>query len=104
MHDASVKCIISHTSKVEGLADPCILLIMSIQVYKSRNFVSSLWDSGSTLSLITFKKAKELNLYGKEITLSIFKTGGVQETLKSFSYTLPLQDMENKAVCITVYV
>ena len=62
LHKVFAAGIISHTSKVNSSADPCILLIMSIPMYRSNKFVSSLWDSGATINLITFHKAKELNL------------------------------------------
>ena len=104
LHKVLAAGIISYTSKVNSSVDPCILLIMSIPMYRSNKFVTSLW--GATISLITFHKAKELNLYGKEVSLAILKTGGVQETLESFRYSLHLQDIqdrENRDVCITVH-
>ena len=42
-------------------------------------YVNVLWDGGSTLSLITFRKAKELQLDGKQVDLAVTKVGGKTE-------------------------
>ena len=44
-----------------------------------------MWDSASTISLITFKKAKELLLVGTTVNLNITKAGGEEEEIKIMS-------------------
>ena len=55
----------------------CLLPLMAISsdTIPSRK-VNVLWDSGATFSLITFKKANQLNLISEEISISVIKVGG----------------------------
>ena len=52
----------------------CFLPLMKMKSYNEIMFV--LWDSGATISLITFQKAAQLNLKGKRVELSVVKVGG----------------------------
>ena len=51
------------------------LIEISSDTIPSRKVIV-LWDSGATFSLITFKKANQLNLIGEEISISVIKVGG----------------------------
>ena len=65
--------------------------------------VNVLWDGGSTVSLITFSKAKELGLKGKQVHLSIVKVGGNKEEISSYLYDLPLKNRDGEVVILQVY-
>ena len=47
---------------------------------------------GATFSLVTFKKANQLNVIGEEISISVIKVGGEKETVPSYACDLPLGD------------
>ena len=49
-----------------------------------------MWDGGSTLSLITFKKAKSLNLQGESVKLGMEVAGGGISLLDSRLYKVKL--------------
>ena len=65
--------------------------------------VNVLWDGGSTLSMITFKKAKEMKLTGKKVKLTIVKIGGVKEHINSYQYEVPLKDQAGETVHFQAY-
>ena len=102
LHQAHVSGITFHTECKKGL-DPCILLLMSIPVWNSQVKVNVLWDSASTISLITIQKAKELSLTGEKINLTIVKAGGDTEEISSHRYNLNLVDKNQKPLTIVVY-
>ena len=49
-----------------------------------------MWDGGSTLSLITFKKAKSLNLQGRAVKLGMEVAGGGVSIVDSRLYKVRL--------------
>ena len=53
-----------------------------------------LWDGGATLSLITFKKAKQLKLNGQDIKLAVTKGGGKTKEIMSSKYELAIKDKD----------
>ena len=65
--------------------------------------VNVLWDSGATFTLITFKKANQLNLIGENIGISVIKIGGEKETIPSYAYDLPLRDKSRQVITFRVY-
>ena len=79
----------------------CLLPVMKVNSISG--ILSVLWDSGASISLITFEKARELKLKGKRVELSVAKVGGQIEKMSSFMYTLPLIDKGNRVVTINVY-
>ena len=64
--------------------------------------VNVLWDSGATFSLITFKKANQLNLIEEEVSISVIKVGGEKETIQNV-YDPPLCDKSGKVIIFRVY-
>ena len=94
---------IPHTIDKGTIEGSCILQIMKISVTETNKSVNVLWDSAVTLSLITFKKAKELNLQGEETELNILLTGRATESIQSSSYALTLTDNRGLSVRVTVY-
>ena len=62
----------------------------------------TLWDGGSTLSLITFKFAKSLGLKGKPVKLEIIIVGGEAKAIESEIYRIVLIDNKNRKISIEV--
>ena len=93
IHDAFAEGITLHLfgNKTELQTEPW-LLIMNIGGDGHSESATVLWDSASTISLITFRKAKELRLSGKAVNLTINKTSGVVEDLRSLQYEVFLKD------------
>ena len=54
--------------------------------------VNILWDSGSTLSFITFEYAKKLKLQGKAVKLEIVSSGGTVKQVNSVRYSIYIKD------------
>ena len=71
----------------------CLLQIMQVKSGDSGEVVMNVfWDSGSKVTMITFKKAKQLGLKGERIRINIIKVGADKETIDSKLYTVPMQD------------
>ena len=64
--------------------------------------ISTLYDSGATISLITHNLAKVLQLPGQDIELTIIKVGNVIESVRSKIYTMTLVDFYGKRWPINV--
>ena len=61
-----------------------------------------LWDGGNTLSLITFQKAKKLQLQGQKVRLQIVKIGGEIKEFVSCRYQQFLTDKDGESVNVEV--
>ena len=79
----------------------CLLQIQRIKTSKGSTNV--LWDSAASICLITYSKAKEEKLHGKQVQLSITKVGGIDEKLTSHLYRVPLVNQYGKTVFIEAY-
>ena len=85
-------------------SSPCLLQIMAIPTATNSNKpVNVVWDGGANLSMITFRKAKELCLKGKPTTLSITKVGGTTDTTPSLVYSLPLLAIDGSLHAVQVF-
>ena len=98
LHEDNIERINSHTLK-EGQHktpgnDMSLLMISEVACFGQK--LITLWDSGSNISLITRKAAKELDLKGKKVMLRITKAGNQTEMEESIEYTVPLCDRKNK--------
>ena len=80
---------------------PCLLQIMMVR--SGNRCVNVLWDSGSTVSLITYQKAQELGLKGTPCTLAIVGVGCVREEVQPHWYSVKLLDEEGEEVEFQVY-
>ena len=78
-----------------------MLAISQVKCFGQR--ITTLWDSGSNVSLITKKAAAELGLKGKLVTLLITKASNVTDVEESMEYTIPLTDLRSQTWWITVY-
>ncbi|CAC5363493.1 unnamed protein product [Mytilus coruscus] len=72
-----------------------LLMISSVQCKDMS--LTTLWDPGANMSLITHKTAKRLGLSGQDITLSVTKVGNVTEHVQSKEYVIPLTDLREYA-------
>ena len=62
-----------------------------------------MWENGASLSFSTNSKAKDENLRGNKVELSIVKVGGKVEKIVSQKYPLDLTDSQGKVVQFEVY-
>ena len=82
----------------------CILPIMKVNGGKNlQQNINIMWDSGSTISMITFKKAKEMQLTGVKAQLSIVKVGGKKDDIESKYYEVPIRDIHGQLVKFNAY-
>lgn len=109
LHEAHASGISFHSEEVFSLrkgADAEVLLqIQKLKGVKEGgkcSTLNTLWDGGSTLSFITFRKAKEMKLTGHKVQLQIVKVGGTVEELESYRYNIGLMDKTNTVVTISV--
>jgi hypothetical protein len=71
--------------------------------YGNKMDVNTLWDNGSSLSFITFKKAAAMKLRrGRQLRLEIEKVGGEITEIDSCEYQLHLVDKNEDEVELTV--
>jgi hypothetical protein len=76
-----------------GHATPCLLQLMRVTAGKKIiDDMNVMWDSGATVCLITFKKARELGLVGEKVAITIVKVGGEKELIESRIYEVPVHD------------
>ena len=107
LHSAYIQGINFHTT-TSAMSNKdyhsCTRLLQLMKIKSgTKNFKSLnvLWDRGATLNLITFEKARELELRGKEIKISVVKVGGQKEEIYSFVYLLLNEKAE--VVMLQVY-
>ena len=109
LHSAHIQGINFHTttsamSNKDDRSSTCLLQLITIKsgtkIFKSLNV---LWDGGTTFSLITSEKAREFELRGKEIKISVAKVGGQKEEIHSFVYDLPLFNEKGEVVMFQVH-
>jgi hypothetical protein len=67
----------------------------------SKGSTNVLWDNAASICLITYSKAKEEKLHGKQVQMSNTKVGGIDVNLTSHLYQVPLQ--YGKTVFIKAY-
>ena len=82
----------------------CLLQLMQIPAGASpKSQVNVMWDSGATVSMITFKKARHLGLNGSKARISIVKVGGQKETIETEIYDVPLYDTNGRQELFKAY-
>ena len=62
-----------------------------------------MWDNAASLCFVTNSKAREQNLKGKKVDLSIIKIGAQDEEINTMKYTLPFIDAQGQIVHIEAY-
>ena len=83
------------------LCGTCLLQVQKIETKKG--WANVMWDNGASLSFITNNKAKDENLRGNKVELSIVKVGGKVEKIVSQKYLLDVIDSQGKVVQFEVY-
>ena len=104
LHEARATGIVFHGCK-KGSEVDTILQLQKAKCGKKHGTkipLSILWDGGSTLSFITFEKAKQLKLSGEKVTIEIVKVGGDIKLLDSCRYDLYLEDKSGDTTGIEV--
>ena len=86
---------------VSNLASREGLLLMIGSVYCKGEHLTTLYDSGSNISLIRSDCAKRLGLHRRKVTLDITKVGNQKETVNSHMYDVPLVDLDGNTWCIS---
>ena len=82
----------------------CLLQLMQVEAGTKQVMpLNTMWDSGAQLSLVTFKKAKELELTGIKTRLSIIKVGAEKESIDSRLYEIPLHDINGNIEYFKAY-
>ena len=95
LHDVLYRKLDNHLLSREGY-------MLEVSTVKSTSAsLTVLWDGGSTASLITHDKARELNLKGTNITVSITKVGNTVEVIDSKQYVVPLIDLNGEIYNVT---
>ena len=79
------------------------VLLMISEVPCKDDKLSTLWDPGSDISLITHRAADRLRLLGQDVTLSVSKVGNVVERLHTKEYIVPLTDKNGHVWQIKAY-
>ena len=88
----------------ENEASSCVLQIMKIKVAVGEtNYLNVLWDSGSTVSLITSDKAKVYGLKEIPVKLKLTTCAREERDMDSYSYTIPLIDKMGCKHNVTAY-
>ena len=79
------------------------VLLMISEVPCKDDKLSTLWDPGSDISLITHRATDRLRLLGQDVTLSVSKVGNVVERLHTKEYIVPLTDKNGHVWQIKAY-
>ena len=93
-----------HIADKNNASKFCLLQLMEVNAGAKQVMpLNTMWDSGAQLSLITFKKAKELELTGVKTKLSIIKVGAEKEIVDSKLYEIPLHDVNGNIESFQAY-
>nr|XP_054773989.1 transient-receptor-potential-like protein [Lytechinus pictus] len=87
-------------------AEECSGLECELHEQRYRKFNLSLWcypeafilDSGAQVSLIKMSVAKEMNLKGSNINITITKVGGEQEQMETKQYQIKVRSLSTNAI------
>ena len=105
IHESHQEGQILHASEIyQDINKPCLLQIMTVNVATPKSAsINILWDSGASLCLLTFNKAKAMNLSGKPTYISLVKVGGETDYVPSFVYQVPLKDKQGRIHTIQAF-
>ena len=100
-----------HQAHVDGMilnvsfkSKSVLLQLMRVKTgHPSGVKITVLWDSAAEFCLITFERAKQLNLKGEPCRLSVIKVGGDEEEIASFKYEVPLTQTNGTTYIIEAY-
>ena len=100
MVDGSTNTLTGHRRNVEDKT--VILPIMKVKT-QGVNSINVLWDTAADLSLVTTKKANDLELKGKAVKLSIVLAGGARKLIETEKYSVPIVTIDGKVSHITAF-
>lgn len=72
------------------------VLLMVNSVYSKAHPITTLWDSGSNMTLITNCMAKQLGLKGRSINIAVTKVGNECTRFETMEYDVPINDCQGK--------
>ena len=82
----------------------CLLQLMQLPAGEGIDTsINVMWDSGATVSMITFTKAKEMGLTGTKTNITIVKIGCERETVQSKAYDVPVHDIQGNIEFFNAY-
>lgn len=101
LHRAHVEGIMFHSTS-QRQSTPLIrkTLLMISKVLSRGRPITTLWDSGSDITIITHTLASKYGLQSKDVDLSMTKVGNVTEKFPSKEYILPLTDKDGNELLI----
>ena len=73
------------------------------QVRCGNNHITTLYDAGSSVSLITHSKAQQLCLKSSPVNITMTKVGNTIDKIQTKVYTIPLTDLENNVFIVHAY-
>ena len=76
---------------------------MEKQLLNVTKTLTSLWDSGSDITVITHSLARRLRITGRNISIKVTKVGNITENCITKEYTIPLVDQQDKVWQINAY-
>ena len=79
---------------------PCIFPIMRVRIANTSLYANVLWDCCASVCLITDAKARELRLQGTPSEISLTVVGGIQRSIESTRYKVPLVDLQGRTFII----
>lgn len=104
LHRAHVDGIMYHsTGKLLNDHGKVQVMLMISSINHNGYQITTLWDSGSNITVITHSLARKLGLSGKNVTLDITKVGNVTETYSTKEYEFPIVDKKGNVWHIRAY-
>ena len=94
---------VSHFKNPSSPYDLQRVLLMISKVYSNGHSLTTLWDPGSDITMITFAAAQRLGLRGKDILLNVTGIGNKTRTVNSKEYNIPLTDCKGNSWTIVAY-
>ena len=103
LHGAVVPGLVLFTKDVtaEPGGTKTLLLIQGIDT--PTDVCTTLWDTGSTISLVSNKYAEETGLKGSDCCFELSGVGGNKQTYSTKLYMVPLNDKEGRQVQIHAF-
>ena len=104
LHNPEINAINTYIDPNRKGNNTCLLLIQCIKIgQRNEKYANAIWDSGSSISLITERKANELGLSGNPINLNVTTVRGIKQTVHSHEYHFDIIDKRGKSYKMTAY-
>lgn len=105
LHKAQIDGSMYHYTNMtsRALNDRSKVMLMVSSVHHKGIPITTLWDSGSDITVITHSMAKRLGIAGRNISIKVTKVGNITENCITKEYTIPLVDQHGKVWHINAY-